>query len=498
MIDLREFLEELEDHKELLSVKDEMSANLDIPAVAAMSNRTGAQAIHFKKIAGYPSGFSIVSNLFSGQGHTFDYSRQMWGRIAIAIGVDPEVDYEQFIALLMDRYKNPILPMKLDTGVCKEEVYLGKDIDLFRYPFPLLHCGDGGRYGMGALICKDPLSDWQNMGIYRFMIVDHDKMVADFLTKPSLSNDTALIYSRYKNAQKPMPVAFVLGGAPALWVAAAMKLPPGFDEISYAGGLNLDPINLVKAETSDLLVPADAEMVIEGEVSFVDMVEEGPYGSIKGYSVPAPRPLINVKAITHRKNPIIPIVLDGTKVSDTQSLVSVTESMRMTMLCQEDQLPVRWFQIPADWNLTFGMVSVLNLMNGVVFRTARYIFLNTDLFDKLMVVEADLHPKSMTSVLNDLVHRCHPLKGDRLIKGFPQAVMPDYGEIEPGKGFPRVYYDLCWPAYWKPAERPTAITFETVFPKDIQERVLKRWKKDFKIPIEPVVLPELPGIGPQR
>ncbi len=498
MIDLKEFLEELAEEGELLTVEEEMDCDLEVAALSAMSNRTGGQAIHFKKLKGYPEEFSVVTNILSGPGHNYPHKRTMWGRMALALEMDPDIEYESMIASMIDRYDNPIMPMKVSSGPCKEVVYTGEEVDLFKYPFPYLHKEDGGRYGMGALVCKDPDSEWQNLGFYRFMIKDRNKIVADFLTEPSLSSDTKQIYNKYKMKGKPMPIAFVLGGPPALIIAAAMKVPSGESELAVAGGFNLDPINLVKAHSNELLVPADAEMVIEGILYPEKMTEEGPYGSIKGYTKTIQRPLIEVTAITHCKNPVIPIVVDGTKVSDTQAIISMTESARLMKGCQEDQLPVRWVQIPADWNLGIAMASIFNMANGIVFRVARYLCFTSNLFDKVFVVDSDLHPTSLDNALNDLVHKCHPIRGEHLMDGFPPAVMPNYGEGESGKGYPRAYYDLCWPAWWKPEEKATAITFESVFPEEIKEKVLKRWKEDYKIPLEPKVLPELPQIGQQR
>lgn len=498
MIDLKDFLEELAEEGELLVVEEEMDCNLEVASLAAMSNRTGGQAIHFKNLKGYPEEFSIVTNILTGPGHNYPHKRTMWGRMALAMEMDPNIEYESMIASMIDRYNNPIMPMKVASGSCKEVISSGEEVDLFKYPFPYIHKEDGGRYGMGALVTKDPDSEWQNLGFYRFMIKDHNKIVADFLSEPALSSDTKQIYNKYRERGEPMPIAFVLGGPPSLIIAAAMKVPSGESELAIAGGLNLDPINLVKAHSNELLVPADAEMIIEGVLYPESMTEEGPYGSIKGYTKAVQRPLIEVTAITHCKNPVIPIVVDGTKVSDTQAIISMTESARLMKGCQEDQLPVRWVQIPADWNLGIAMASIFNMANGMVFRVARFLCFESNLFDKVFVVDSDLHPTSLDNALNDLVHKCHPIRGEHLMDGFPPAVMPNYGEGEPGKGYPRAYYDLCWPAWWKPEEKATAITFESVFPEDIKEKVLKRWKEEYKIPLEPKVLPELPQIGQQR
>ena len=193
MIDIRDHLEELDNRGELLTVEEEIDWNLDAAALAAMSNRTGAQAIHFKKVRDYPEGFTLAANLFSGPGHYYDYKRTMWGRIAIGLGLDPKIEYEDFISTINERYHSPIMPIKLSSAVCKENILLGTDIDVLRFPFPLLHEKDGGRYGFGTVIVKDFDSDWQNWGVYRFMVLDGNRLVADFVTEPMMSTDMRTI-----------------------------------------------------------------------------------------------------------------------------------------------------------------------------------------------------------------------------------------------------------------------------------------------------------------
>jgi len=491
MFDLREHLEALEERGELLAIEEEISEDLMAAAMAAMSNRSGAQAIHFRKISGYPSSYSIAANLLSGPGHHYYYRRKMWVRMAIGLGIDPEINYEELMSTMIDRYHHPVMPVKIRIGPCKEEIHLGDEVNLLEFPFPILHREDGGRYGMGVLIVKDLDTDWQNWGMYRFMIIGKNRATADFLTEPSLSRDVRNIYRKYASVGRPMPFAIAIGGPPAIVLAGAMRLPQGISEVEYAGGLNLDPINLVKAETSDILVPADAEMIIEGEISQKEMVEEGPYGSIKGYTGVVPRPLMKIKAITHRKDPIIPFIVDGTKVCDTQVIISITESARLTrMSLEEEQIPLRWLQIPPEWNLGICIASIFNAVHGMVARTARYIFNITNLFDKIVVVDSDIYPTQLTSVLVDWSNKTHPIRGHHVMEGFPPAVMPNYKELEKGKGMPRYYVDACWPAWWKKEERPTPISFETSFPEELQQRVIKRWKEELNIPIEPRTFPE--------
>jgi len=491
MLDIEDFLEELEENGELLSIDEEVDWNLDAAALAAMSNRTGAQAIHFKNVAEYPEGYTLAANLFSGPGHYYEYERTMWGRIAIALDLDPKIEYEELIKTINERHGAPIKPILLSSAMCKENIMLGTDIDVLKFPFPLLHEEDGGRYGFGTVVTKDLASDWQNWGVYSFMALNGDRLVADFLSEPMISKDMKAIYNNYAAADKPMPIAIVIGGPPAVTLAAASKEPAGISEVEIAGGLNLDPINLIKAETSDILVPADAEIIIEGEVLPNDMADEGPYGTIKGYTKTAQRPVIKVTAITHRNNPVLPFIVDGTKVSDTQAIISIMESARLTRLAVEDQqYPVRWIQIPPDFNLGICIVAIQNMFQGIPFRLSRYLFSVTNLFDKILFVDADIYPPNLSTTIVDLGEKAHPCRYYRVLNGYPKAVMPNYGELEPGKGTGRMYIDACWPSYYTKEEKPIPITWESTFSKEMRDSVLKRWTEEFNIPVPPKPYPE--------
>lgn len=492
MLNLREFLAELKEEGELLEIEREVDRNLELAAFSAMANRSGAQAVHFKNIIGFSEQYTIAANIFSGPGCHYPYKRSTWGRVAIALELEKSIDYESLIDTMIDRYYHPIFPMEVTTAACKENVISDADIDLRKFPFPLLHQKDGNHYiTAGVLVVKDLDSDWHNWGVYRAMVLDKDEMVADFLSEPRMSKDTRLLYEKYLQAKKPMPFALVLGGPPAIMIAAAASVPANYSEVDFAGGLNLDPISLIKAETADILIPGESEIVIEGEIIPEEMAGEGPYGSIRGYTEICQRPRLKVKAITHRNSPIIPVIVDGTKVCDTQVLISLNESTRITRLCRENGQPLRWFQIPADWNLSIGIASAFNPAQGVVNRLAHFIIGLTDLFDKLVIVDTDIFPTQLHTVVQDWINKAHPRKDYHVIAaGWPKAVTPYYRDEVPAEGAPRLYIDACWPASWGPEERPTALVFETTFPRKLQERVVKRWKEEFGIPVDPILLPE--------
>jgi 4-hydroxy-3-polyprenylbenzoate decarboxylase len=226
-------------------------------------------------------------------------------RIAIAVGIDPNVDRFTFFLQYMPKTMNMLRPVEVATGPCKEVIKMGKDINLFEYPFTYHAIGDGGRYILqNCTIIKDPDSDWVNSGDYGIEIYSRNRLVLS----PQTQTNWVMIYStKYELRGQSMPCAIALGGDPAITLAAGTMLPPGVTEFDYAGGLRGTPAELVRAETSDLLVPADAEMVIEGEVRPYERLPEGPKIENFAFSVGPRQPLyaMRVHCITHRKNPIL-------------------------------------------------------------------------------------------------------------------------------------------------------------------------------------------------
>ncbi len=492
MIELKDFLDALSRHGDLLQVDGAVNWSLEVAAYSAMSNRTGAQAILFKKISGYPETFSLATNLFSGPPlwYQFDDPRSPWGRIATGLGLDPKVRYEELMGAILDRLDHPIFPVELKEGVCKEVVRTGGDVNLFELPLPLLHKEDGGRYGTGhVLVVKDPDSDWHNWSVNRWMPVGPDTLVVGF----DISSHAKEIVEKYLSKGEPAPFAIVIGGAPAIVMAATMKLPPLKSEVDTAGGLNLDPINLIKAETVDMFVPADAEVVIEGEFIPGEVAEEGPYGAFMGYTKRTSQPLGVVKAITMRKNPIIPIVVDGTWPSDTEWLISIFESARLFgVLTRRYQHPIRWISIIPDFALGICVVSMMNMYYGQAFRVARHIFVNSNLFDKVIFVDSDLEPMSLQGLTTRIHSRAHPTRSLHTMDGYPPTPLQWYitrEEIEKGQGAGRMYIDTCWPAHWGPEDKPTSNCFEVVFPKEIKDKVAERWK-EYGFKEEAIILPE--------
>ena len=143
---------------------------------------------------------------------------------------------------------------------------------------------------------KDPVTKTRNVGLYRNQV--HDRQTLGILAAPY----THLNLQRNKAPNEPFPVALVLGPDPTVVMTAPAPIPFGTDELAIAGALRGKPLELVPCKTIPLEVPASAEIIIEGEILPGELREEGPFGEFTGHygGHKAPRPVIRVKAITHR------------------------------------------------------------------------------------------------------------------------------------------------------------------------------------------------------
>jgi len=212
----------------------------------------------------------------------------------------------EFIKMWKERMKNIELvpPKKVKDGPVLENIIRGKDIDIYKFPTPKWHELDGGRYiGTGdVMITKDPMK-LVNLGTYRVMI--HDKETLAFYISPGKHGK---IHSeKYFSRQQNCKVAISFGHDPLLALVGGTEIPYGVCEYDYAGGICGQPLEVIEGEYSGLPIPANAEIVIEGEAVFDEVRAEGPFGEWTGYYASSKRnePIIKIKSIMHRDNPIL-------------------------------------------------------------------------------------------------------------------------------------------------------------------------------------------------
>jgi UbiD family decarboxylase len=217
-------------------------------------------------------------------------------RLALAVAAPPEA----LLATYLKAMDQPIPPRVVATGPVKEVVLKGADVDLRALPQIVHHDGDAGVFITAAIsFARDPTKPTWNCAYNRLMLKGRDTTSIHLTLGKHLWEFHRIAESR----NEPLPVAFAIGTHPAIALGALAIGSVDEDERAIMGGLAGEPLELVRCETSDVLVPAYAEMVIEAEILPHERTAEGPFGEFTGYSLgQRQREVVKIRAITHRRD----------------------------------------------------------------------------------------------------------------------------------------------------------------------------------------------------
>ncbi|MBI2370213.1 MAG: UbiD family decarboxylase [Deltaproteobacteria bacterium] len=319
--DLREWIEQLEAAGELRRIKARVDWNEEIGAIVrrVFDLKERGPALLFEHIKDYEQG--RCRRLFTA-------SMGNYARIAMMLGLPRETPVREIILTVRSRVQTPVPPVVVPRGPIKENVLRGSDVRILDFPVPKWHPKDGGRYvnTFCGIVTRDPEEGWLNVGLYRGMVVGQRTISNALLA----GKHWGIIYHKYRVRGEPMPVAVFYGCDPVLPFAACAPHQIRAGEYEIAGGLRGAPVELVRCETSDLLVPAAAEIVFEGVVppDPESYREEGPFGEVTGYyaGISTRRPVIEVQCITHRNDPIYQGTLEGGPINEDHRCSSISMS----------------------------------------------------------------------------------------------------------------------------------------------------------------------------
>jgi UbiD family decarboxylase len=296
--DLREWLKLLEKEGEVRRIKEQVDWNVELGVITRMILSSDGPALLFENIKDYQETF--CRKLFTA-------SMGSYRRIALMLGLPKNTSERDLVIAVRDGYRKRLDPKVVKGGPIKENVLKGDRVNLYDIPVPRWHHWDGGRYinTFHAICTMDPGARTHNVGMYRGMIGDRNHI-------PSLvvpAQHWGQHYTSPARIPPDMPVAVVYGADPLLlFLALSPVAHPGYSEYDIWGGISGEPMELVKCETSDILVPANAEIVIEGRISYdpKNYIMEGPFAEHTGYygGAQSKKPAIEVDCITYRNDPI--------------------------------------------------------------------------------------------------------------------------------------------------------------------------------------------------
>ena len=323
--DLHEHLQELERRGLLLTIDRPIDKDAELHPLVRWQYVGGIEESDRKAL--------LFTNVVDGRGRKYAFpvvvgalaaSREIYCVGLRAKAEEVQAKWDHAIA-------HPIAPCVVTTAACQEVVIEGDALrgeghGLDSLPIPISTPGFDSAPTLTAtnVITRDPESGVQNHGTYRAALKAPDRLVVRMATRVGGAGGYRHYVKHQQRGDKSMPCAIVLGGPPYVAFVAPQKLPVDVDEIGVAGGLAGAPINIVRARTVDLMVPAEAEIVIEGYLDTVNLEPEGPFGESHGhvaleeFNIP-----LRVTAITHRKHAIVASYLSQVTPSESSAMKRV-------------------------------------------------------------------------------------------------------------------------------------------------------------------------------
>ncbi len=468
--DLREWLEIVDSFGELKKV-DGVDWNLEMGTLSeliARESKGPVAAVLFDNIKGYPKGY-----------RTLFAQNASFKRMALNLGLPMDLANLDLVRALRQKLvtHQPIPAKTVTKGPILENVMSGDDVNLLKFPVPLIHELDGGRFiGTACLvITRDPEEGWVNFGAYRGMVQD-EKSMSCYI---SPGKHGTIQRSKYFEKGKPCPVIISVGQDPVLFMVSGNEIDYGVSEFDYAGGLKGSPIEVIEGKATGLPFPAHAEIVIEGFMDPSDRKTEGPFGEWTGYyaSSSRPEPVVRVQNIYYRNDPILTCARPGRPPSDysiAKCMVKSALIWEQVEKCGVPDVKGVWCHEAGGGRL-FNIISIKQRYPGharQAMLAASQVHAGAYLGRYVIVVDEDIDPTNTFDVIWALASRSDPVESIEILRRCWSGPLDP--RIQPGKkGFnSRAVIDACRPFEWMKDFPPVAESTP-----ELKEKIRAKWKK---------------------
>jgi len=473
-MELREWITKVDQMGELQEFKG-VHWNLEIGAIADLISRKSKSVrplLCFSEIPDYPPEYKIaIAPLSSPK------------RLAAVLGLDPSQGLmglvKQFRTLFGD--VKPLPPRMVTESPLFENVHGEQELNLLEFPAPFHHELDGGRY-LGtacSVITRDPEHGTVNLGTYRGMV--HDSKTLGLHILPG--HHGAVHYDKALRRKEPFPVAIAMGTDPLLYLMSCLEIPPNVCEYDYVGGIRGQAAPVIMGEVTGLPLPADAEIVIEGICYPEETRLEGPFGEWCGYYAnnglnPVNDPLIHVKRVLHRNNPILSVAQPGRSDDFNFQRVIVRSAMVWDELEKAGVPDVKGVWCHEAGASRFLIVVSINQRYAGHARQAANIACqcHAGAFTGryVIVVDEDIDPSNTFDVLWAFSTRSDPANDIDILRrtwssSADPMIHPDIPARQKGLNS-RALIDACRPYEWKDRFPPTVQTSP-----ELEKAVYEKW-----------------------
>ena len=446
---LRDFIARLESTGRLNRVSAPVSPYLEMTEIQTRLIAEQGPAVLFENVVGDEGArydMPVLVNLFGtvervawGMNREPGQLREVGETLAFLRQPEPPSGWREAIEMLpLLNTVRAMKPRTIGAGPVQEVVLMGDDIDLGRLPIQTCWPGEPAPLITWPLVVtKGPSRsriDNYNLGIYRMQVVGRDKTLMRWLAH----RGGAQQHRRWAEEKlEPLPAAAVIGADPGTILAAVTPVPDTLSEYQFAGLLRGQKVELVRAKTVPLEVPAEAEIVIEGHVSLDDYRDEGPFGDHTGYyNAVEPFPVFTVSAITMRRDPIYLSTYTGRPPDEPSILGEALNEVFIPLLVQQFPEIVDFWLPPEGCSYRIAVVSIKKSYAGHAKRVmmAVWSYLRQFMYTKwVIVVDDDIDARDWKDVMWAISTRMDPARDITIVENTPIDYL-DFASPEPGLG----------------------------------------------------------------
>ena len=427
--DLREFIEKLEELGELKRISIEIDPNLEMTEICDRTLRAGGPALLFENPKGH--NIPVLANLFGtpkrvalGMGQeSVSALREVGKLLAFLKEPDPPKGFKDALNKLpLFKQVLNMPPKVIKKAPCQENVLIGEEIDLSKFPIQTCWPEDAAPLiTWGLVITKGPNKSRQNLGIYRQQVIDKNKVIMRWLSH----RGGALDFQEWQQSHpgEPFPIAVALGTDPATILGAVTPVPDTLSEYAFAGLLRGSRTQVTGCLTHDLQVPASAEIILEGFIYPDETAAEGPFGDHTGYYNEVDSfPVFTIERITHRHNPIYHSTYTGRPPDEPAILGLALNEVFVPILQKQFPEIVDFYLPPEACSYRMAVVSINKQYPGhakrIIFGV--WSFLRQFMYTKFVIItDADINVRDWKDVIWAMTTRMDPVRDTTLIENTP-------------------------------------------------------------------------------
>ena len=448
---LRDFIARLEAEDRLVRVSAPVSPVLEMTEIQTRLLAEGGPAVLFENVVRDDGGryeMPVLVNLFGtveriawGMDRKPDQLREIGETLAFLRQPEPPGGWREAMGMLpLLKTVMAMKPRTTGSAPCQDVVMQGDEIDLTRLPIQTCWPDEPAPLITWPLVVtqgpdpKGSRSDNFNLGIYRMQITGRDTTLMRWLQH----RGGAQHHQRWKaERMEPLPAAVVIGSDPGTLLAAVTPVPDTLSEYQFAGLLRGQKLDLVDCKTVPLKVPAEAEIVLEGEVSLEEYEDEGPYGDHTGYYNTVERfPVFKIKAITMRRNPIYLSTFTGRPPDEPSVLGEALNEVFVPLLQQQFPEICDFWLPPEGCSYRIAIVSIRKAYPGHAKRMMMGVwsYLRQFSYTKwIIVVDEDIDARDWKDVMWAVSTRMDPARDITVIENTPIDYL-DFASPESGLG----------------------------------------------------------------